>query len=425
MKQYVVKEYAIFISLLCFLFYGQISHSQTCTNLLGGTNFQAIAGHTTDYYYDFNLVKQLGPSGNVFSTPATIATSATDFTGTNFVYAVTANPNKLRSDFANIPDSMLVIRLQTGSASPLFRYTVNGVKAGSNYTVKMKIYHIPVMDSACMMANQWTQTGLLIAVNPDQYGAGVNSFSLNSGAASWGRGFESVQIGTLTATQTSINLAINTGYNYGTCSAIGIGSIQIIGCIDPKVLSSEGSEVCTGEQTLLTLDKEYNASSYLWQKSTNGGSTWTTIGTGESVLDQVTVASKYRVNVGGTLSDTISIATTACCVNASGAATSRETVFLDDFGHFTGPHTYVDAFGVTTATPATDAAYRSNVSYTIPSHTYDPTGSVNDGSYAVASYIPKNIANWFFGVAQDHDGIASGQVDGGQLFINVALNYVG
>ena len=168
------KNMKLYFTLLFinFCVLSQFVFSQTCTNVVGGTKFQAVAGHETDYYYDFNLVKQLGPSGNTFSSAAKIADSAQQFTGTNFVYAVTANPKKLRSDFVNVDDSMLVIRMQTSGASPLFGYKVTGLKAGSNYTVKMKIYHLPVMDSACMMANQWTTTNLLIAVNPDQYGGG-------------------------------------------------------------------------------------------------------------------------------------------------------------------------------------------------------------------------------------------------------------
>ncbi|HOS85326.1 MAG TPA: hypothetical protein PK199_10455, partial [Bacteroidales bacterium] len=364
-------------------------NSQTCTNIVGGTDFTPIPEHATDYYYHYNFVKQKGPSGNFISTPAALAANATDFSAAKFVYAVTSNPRKLRSDFVSVEDSMMVIKLDTAAASPLFNYRVSGLKPGSNYTIKVKIYHLPMMDSACMMANQWTQTNIRMAVNPDQYGNGFNDYSLQSGAASWGKDFTFTINGTLPATENSINFQINTGYNYGKCSAIGIADILVTGCLNPIIKSSKGVEVCTGEQTLLTLDKEYYASSYIWQKSTNGGSTWTNIGTAKSIVDAVNQNSIYRANVDGTLSPNLTVNTITCCI-VNGQPSSRETVFHDDFGRFPSSNSYIDAFG--TSTTGLTAPFRAPVPYTIPNHQYSTSGPVDDGWYAVSSYMYKNVA---------------------------------
>ncbi|MBK8807685.1 MAG: hypothetical protein IPO21_14015 [Bacteroidales bacterium] len=413
------KKIAYLAIALIVLFQNGGLQAQTCTSLVGGTHFQPLPGSEDAYYYDFNLVKQIGPSGNTFSSAATIAVDAEDFSTTNFVYGATANPNKLRTDFADIKDSMLVIRLETGTDKPLLSYKVNGVKPGSNYTVRMKIYHLPVMDSACMMANQWTQSNLRIGVNVDQYGAGLKDFSLGSGATSWGQSFNYTSTGTLAADATSIILSINSGYNFGRCSAIGIGKIEVFGCLDPKIKSSQGREVCTGEQTLLSLDREYGAKSYQWQKSTNGGSSWTNISTNKSAIVEVTENALYRITMDGTVSEPYDIKTVTCCVNDLGMPSSRETIFFDDFGRFPTANSYIDAFGNTTT--GLTKPFRANVGYTIPSHKFDGTGTIEDGFYGVSSYIHKNVGNWFAGVYEDH----SQEPDGGQLFINVAYNFLG
>ena len=248
----ILQKSQMILRLLMFVLFVLISNygnSQTCTNIVGGTDFTPIPEHATDYYYHYNFVKQKGPSGNFISTPAALASAATDFSQSKFVYAVTSNPRKLRSDFVNVEDSMMVIKLQTGTNSTLFNYKVSGLKPGSNYTVKVKIYHLPMYDSACHNSYKWQQTNLRMAVNPDQYGNGFNDYSLQSEAASWGKDFTFTINGTLAAADNSINFEIRTGYNFTTCSAIGIADILITGCLNPQIKSSKDKEVCTGEQT--------------------------------------------------------------------------------------------------------------------------------------------------------------------------------
>ncbi|HON53661.1 MAG TPA: hypothetical protein PLS12_10670, partial [Bacteroidales bacterium] len=273
-------------------------------------------------------------------------------------------------------------------------------------------------DSACHNSYKWQQTNLRMAVNPDQYGNGFNDYSLQSEAASWGKDFTFTINGTLAAADNSINFEIRTGYNFTTCSAIGIADILITGCLNPQIKSSKDKEVCTGEQTLLTLDKEYYANSYTWQKSTNGGSTWTTISTAKSVIDAVTQNSVYRVNVDGTLSSNFAITTITCCI-VNGQPSSREVVFHDDFGRFPSSNSYIDAFG--NVTNGLTAPFRAPVPYTIPNHQYSTSGPVDDGWYAVSSYMYKNVATWLGAIPEDH----SKEPDGGYLIINVNHNFKG
>ena len=82
-------------------------------------------------------------------------------------------------------------------------------------------------------------------------------------------------------------------------------------------------------------------------------------------------------------------------------------------------NSYIDAFGTTTT--GLTAPFRAPVPYTIPNHQYSTSGSVDDGWYAVSSYMYKNVAMWLGALAEDH----SQEPDGGYLIINVNHNFKG
>ncbi|MCK9157147.1 MAG: hypothetical protein M0P12_13870, partial [Paludibacteraceae bacterium] len=417
----IAKNGILLSFLLIFLIFPIQLYSQTCTSVVGGSTFEPVSGHEDDYFYDFNLMKSRGPSGNKFSSTVALADSAQLFEdGKSYVYGVTSNPSLLNKDYLDVDDSMFVVTLQTASTTNLFSYMVNGLKAGSDYTIKLKVYHLPDPASDCAVDNPWLESNIMIAVNPDAYGGGYKNYSLKSGADSWGKSFDITITGTLDATKTSIDLEMQSGYNFAKCSAIGIADLVIYGCLDPKVKSSQGNEVCKGEQSLFTLDRDYGSTTYKWEKSTNGGGSWITISTKKSVYDEVKEDAIYRCTVGGTLTDEYKVSAIKCCEDENGNAASRKTVFFDDFGHFVDADTYEDAEG--NVLTGLTKHYRADVNYSIPQNKYDPTGDVNDGFYAVSSLSPHtSFASWFNGVASDHGE----NTDGGLLFINVNYNYVG
>src|SRR5690554_4150017 len=230
-KKSRLYAYMFVVTVIVFIMTPFFIYAQTCTNTVGGTTFNPIPEHMNDYYFHMNFAEQDGPSGNFLTSPAALASDVLDFLGNNFVYAVTSNPNKLRSDFVDVDDFMCVIKLQTGTNSPLFNYNIYGLQPGSNYSVRLKIYHLPIFDSDCHNSNKWQQTNLRIGVNPDQYGNGLSDYSLGSEAASWGKSFDFTINGTLAAGESNLNLEIRTGYNFHTCSAIGIAEIEVIGCL--------------------------------------------------------------------------------------------------------------------------------------------------------------------------------------------------
>src|SRR5690606_9664401 len=121
---------------------------------------------------------------------------------------------------------------------------------------------------------------------------------------------------------TSIKFQINSGYNFAACDAIGIANLEIIGCPNPKVTSSQGNEVCQGEQVLFTPDREYNASSYVWEMSTNGGANWTTVGTGKNLQQTMNGPAQIRVRFDGVTSQVFDVTTIACCQDENGNAAS-------------------------------------------------------------------------------------------------------
>ncbi|MFO7868596.1 MAG: hypothetical protein R6U95_04775, partial [Bacteroidales bacterium] len=393
--------------------------SQTCTNNVGGTDFSPTAGHEMDYYYHLNYVQQTGPSGNFITTPASLPAETEDFAGDNFVYAVTSNPNKLREDFIDIDDAMYVVKLSTESNSELLSYNLSGIEPGSDYTVNVKLYHLPVVGSDCYSANEYVETKVRMAVNPDEYGGGFEDYTFGSGPGSYGSAFDFTIEGTLEPNENSIHIQINTGYNFGECSAIGISDIEVIGCLNPRVKSSKGNEVCTGDQVLLTLDRDYYADSYAWEQSFDDGATWEEFSTSESVVVEMTQPAIFRTSVDGTYTEEYAINTITCCVDEQGNSSSREVVFYDDFGHFIDEDNYVDAFG--NELSGLTAPFRAPVGYQIPNHAYQETGAVNDGWYAVSAYMDDYVADYLGKIPEDH----SRERNGGYLLINVATDYKG
>ena len=127
------------------------------------------------------------------------------------------------------------------------------------------------------------------------------------------------------------------GYNMSANTVVGISDIVVKGVLNPKILSGQGSEMCRGEQTLLTLDRDYGDATVTWEKSTTGTS-WTAVSTKASLYDEVTAAKMYyRATVGGTVTPSYQVTTVTCCetvVDGNTVYSSRETIFYEDFGYF-------------------------------------------------------------------------------------------
>ncbi|MCQ2200156.1 MAG: hypothetical protein MJZ19_10635, partial [Paludibacteraceae bacterium] len=407
--------------------------AQDCESVLGWTDFEPSAknSHDTITFYSLDGMKNTYPSGALADAAGTnVIDSLPQFSdGKSLVWAVTSNPSKLNSEgkgqFADIDEDMLVIQCATEPMSKLFEYSVFDAKPGTTYKVKATLYNI--MDPDSSIAQAWpTYDGYnpyqLVVGKPQPYGKDMESVTISSKQQK----VEVTYEGEVGPNESSITFGIWAAYNCLKNISLGIGKIEIIGCLNPRIKSGQGTKICRGEQTSLTLDRDYNAKSYKWEKSTNGGASWEVISTKQTALDEVNNATMYRCFVDGEESNVITVEPETCC-EVNGKPASRKTVFHEDFGYFKNSRTYVNKDGDESSIPATNVDFRTSTGFNIPKHTVDLTGQINDDTYAVV--VPTEngyalqgngqFATWMNGVTKDHSSEIDGRDNSACLFINV------
>jgi hypothetical protein len=444
-----------FLSLatLCGLFLS--AQGQDCDSNLGSTDFSPKAGG--GLYYDVDNVKTGGPSGALLTSGGDLPSDLEDFLSTkSHIHAATSNPYSLNAqvaaddleegvdydpdtlNFKNIDKSMLLVH-PTGKLSEIYSMRVYSAKPGTEYKVTFTLYN--VMNAKGSVAKKYPSYAgyspfdIMVGTPQNSYGEGmkeVSSLTENAGVGKLEMSDDSktyTYTGKVGNDESSIYFAIWTGYNFVEGATIGISDIKIEGCINPRISSGQGLEVCQGEQTSLMLDREYGAKTYKWEKSTDGGSSWTTISTKKTALDEVNTKTLYRCVVDGVESNTLTVETMVCC-EVNGKPASRKVVVEDNFGYFKNEHLYVDSEGNETTTPKTYAPFRATTTFTIPEHTFDPTGQIGDDYFGVIVPFPEGFyrlegsdqplhTTWFDGVSQDHTSMVSGKDNSACLFINI------
>lgn len=418
--------------------------AQDCPNLAGSTSFKPSLGHDGDYYYSINNVDLEGPMGNFLGTSATLADSAHAFhpDSTRFVYAITDSLPRLVETFPMKDKPVMVTSLKCEKLAPLLTFTVTNIKPGTTIKVSgnVGVLYADVDDGKHRVSFNEGKTYNWMNENSPKLRIGTAG-NMDDLAVPYDKGDVSFEYEyTLTDTETSITFIIQTGYNFSSYDYLAIYDVKIQGCLNPIITSSQGAKVCQGEQTLFTLNKEFNGTSYKWEW--NDGSGWSTIGNGKSVMQEINKAGKVRCTMDGITTDTYEVEPVVCC-EVNGKPASRKTVFFEDFGHFKDAYTYVDKDGVESTV---DFSYRTNTSFNIPMHDYDDAsgktgeksgatkgGQVNDGTYAVVVPTPKGyytndndpytMAEWMNGVVADHTSAIDGNANGAALFINVNKSY--
>ena len=423
-----IKKYCWFI--LFFVF--PLLLSAQCPVLIGGSDFEDIGSSDTLWNGTFSLTKQKGPTGNSFLSDFPHADSAQMFYEDLALYAITSNPHLLDSTYIDIDKNMCVIKTKYDDVkNAMFKYRINGLQPGTNFNIKMKIYNVIDPNKSSCSFLEW-QSGIRLVSKIDQYGnVPENSISESIKLGAPGSDFIDVNLsGTLPATDNYLEFSILPDYNLSKCAAFGITDLEVYGCYKPKVKSTMGIYICQGEQNLFYLDREYNASSYEWMKSTDNGASWTSVGSSKNLLEEVhEPIVMYYCLVDGVESDTISITSSKCCEDEFGNPMSRLTVFYENFGSFKDGHTYVDADGVETQTPANWIETRADTRFTMPAaQKFDPTGQINDGSYGVV--VPTSMgyktdwwATWMTGVTSDYTSTIGGEENGACLFMNVSEGF--
>lgn len=434
----------IFITFGLILATAVVSFGQTA--IVGGTTFDQKEGYD-DWGWDFSTVEQLGPAGNTLAANLTYLEDGNSIQkGGHWVcvdnpFKLGTNENDETSIYVDEDDAMFVTNMTGTACTKLFSYTVNGLKPGSAYKVTMRVW---VVSTATPSLGYFG--GMTVGANLNQYmqaAEGGVAKSLEGNSFATGTYQDVTFSGTLTSSQTSMTISMMEGYNGSKNTVIGISDLKVYGYINPKILSGQGSEMCRGEQTLLTLDRNYGDDAVIkWEKSTNGSS-WSTVSNKASMYDEVTAAKMYyRATVNGTATDPYEVTTVTCCetvVDGNTVYSSRETIFYEDFGYFTDTHEYVDANGNTTTTPSSYFPYRTDVSWTMPSTagSFDAAGQINDGNYGVI--VPTGIgyctdancnstATWMIGngaITSDHSSMINGISNSACLFMNVTSGFKG
>ncbi|MCQ2219547.1 MAG: hypothetical protein MJZ33_13885, partial [Paludibacteraceae bacterium] len=418
--------------------------AQTCKTVVAGSDFSPIAKGDDYWSHDFNGVKQVGMSGNSFSTPATYDANGKLYTGKNadqFVYCLTDDPLKLDIDSTHfksakemgITGGCMVIKYgDVGQCTPLLAYNIPGLIPGSEYKVTLKMASLLSPSDWLKCIGEWGQSTFMLVESPNASGESASKAKANFifTYEDFPQTFQTLTLsGTVPASGKIVPTLIS-GYNGNNdCQVLVISDIEVQGCFNPHIASSMGQDVCKGEQTVLQLDKKYPAKKYDWQKKEGGA--WKSVGSNESYMVEMLEDGIYRCIVDDQISNELDLKAITCC-EVDGKPASRKTILWEDFGHFPTARTYVDRDGNESTIPAENAPMRTDVSFDIPENVFDPTGQVNDGYYAVV--VPGengyygadgNAMTWMTGVTKDHTSSMTGVSDGGVLFINVNYNYKG
>ena len=393
--------------------------------------------------WDFSTINKYGAeSATTFSSVYNYVEDGDDIQKGKAGWIIVPNPFQLGTNkqnesslYPDIEDDMYVSPIvgKSGNNS-LFSITVGGLKPGSSYSVTLKYYLLYTSDPTHYSSISF-RFGIV-----DDYG-NMNGCTESGQIPGSAVGVEKslVYSGTLAADQTSATITLNLGYNFDSKAVFGISDVQVTGTINPFVVSGQGKEMCRGEQTLLSLDRDYGENAVIkWERSSNGSS-WTNVSNKSSLYDEVTAAKMYyRATVNGVQTPALEVTTVTCCetvVDGNTVYSSRETVYFEDFGHFTDEHEYVSTDGTVSTTPSNWIIHRNNCPFSMPSGagSYDATGQVNDGSYAVVvptsqGYKTDYWATWMTGngaITQDHSSMIDGVQNSACLFMNVGFGFTG
>ncbi len=397
--------------------FGAQGYAQTCTTIAGGSNFDGVP--SAEEYRDFNSTAQIGLSGNRLTTPLDMIKETT-VVGSDAFYVVVDNPTLVDEEFLDVDDPMLVIA-GADRGDELFSFDVSGLKPGSNFTVTIEGYLLNSSTTyACDGVNSsGNDPSLQILLDP-QSNSGNNAGwathtkdqSIKSGLG--GNKFTVTITGKLPATQTGFSYVIKT-QNWNTCMAVGFSKIEVVGCIDPKVVGP--NEVCAGGEsaTLSAATNYQGAVSYQWYKDgvLIPGATDKIYRHSSNVSGIATTTYHYTMTIGASSvvdSEKFIIKDILCCTDDLGNPTSRKLIWQEDYGTFTSANSYWiwDYSDIANPkkvqkTAANDYRRESTASipsYTIPNAKYVPTGDVPEqgaqSGYAIIANIAQGVngLNW-------------------------------
>jgi hypothetical protein len=331
------------------------------------TVFEPLIGENnwdTDIQH-ISTAKFIGTDG-LLSTPLPMGTKTTlgRTAAGGKVYGVVENPYNVNSCFPNIKKTMLMLPHRNtsgvGAREELFRYSVSGLNPAKQYEIVVEGYFLtcglPVTDGYVPGGTPTLQVDFGKDTNGNDIGGGNLSFT-----PAWvdPRGQNPVICFTMKRTfkpstyslGTAFDMVFRTDYNgFGGSApyiAYGLTKVEIKGtaasaatvpALIPKIISSQGAEVCRNELVRFSLDRKYDACTYKWEKSANGISGWTMVGDRQNYLEEISQSAFYRCTInegragGYGVSNVFELTVVECCNEENGG--SRITLLHDDFGEF-------------------------------------------------------------------------------------------
>ncbi len=398
------------------------AYGQSCDYLAGATSFAPTKAHASDAFYALSDVVIEGPMENHLSVSSSLAKRVGQFhpDSTFFVYAVTDSAPRLLPGCRLLNRPALVTTLKCDPYTKLFSFTVNNLQPNSTVRISGSL---GVLVSG--QDKRFSQAGSFSDEKSSRLRIGT-SRRMEDLDVPYSQGDVDFDFEyRLGAYETSVVFQVMTSDKFNPGDCIAIYQVKVEGCLKPKVKSSLGLSVCMGEKDLISLNKEYFASSYAWMKSVDGGGNWFLTSTAKNVYEEIeNERVMYYCVMDGMTSDTITITPTRCCENEEGNSMSRLTVFYENFGHFVDDHLYVDSKGVEHETSEHWAPMRANTNFSMPDmNAFDPYGQIDEGYGVIVPTVngfPSTYSwtTWMTGVVTDHSYAIEGFDNSACLFIN-------
>jgi len=331
-------------------------------DVVSATIFESTEGEWESDIHDISTAKFIGMQGTLSIPrylPGNAATSALG-TKTNIglpnatgrVYAVVDNPYRINSNFPNINKPMILLPSHQAIGSQraaMLQYSVSGLNPGTAYDIVIEGYYIT---SECTSLNgaPALTLGFGVDVNGNPIGQSGNIMpgNVTPTVADPVKCFTATH--TYTTPTASFEMQLKLDYNGVTGGGTncrhfyGITKIEIKGrsttrpATIPRIISNQGQEVCRNELVRFSLDRNYDACTYKWEKAPTATGPWQTVGDRQNYLEEVSQNAFYRCTIndgragGYGVSDMFELTVIECCNESDGG--SRITLLHDDFGEF-------------------------------------------------------------------------------------------
>jgi hypothetical protein len=333
-KEIVLKSIRVLFLLLGLNLFLFPSFGQTpAQTLVTGTSFNPRNIDPDKTYYSEPEIEYYGTAPTRISVGIPLTPDADDGTFvSDYQYGITENPINLDGErFIDRPDDFMLTFSPVGSENndpPVFTYNVSGLVPNSDVTVVVE-YCSPI-DYLFYFNNGIYNPG------PDTKAKPLYTIPGNDSRI----GMTDIVVGTcntyiITGEATnsgSFSISIFPDGNRVDYNSISISQIDIYGELDPKISSSQGTNVCVNEQIQLR-PQSISAGTYSWEVNT--GSSWQPLSSSITALYEITAVQTYRFRLTQTTpdgktfqSEVFEVQSRACCDGGQ----ARKTIFLDDFG---------------------------------------------------------------------------------------------